>query len=788
MPTNRSQYNLREQLDTRHIINIIEGLNDDESFKNRANVLTATFDIVIAVHDSYYNDNNVQVLLETVIRTLRTRPVTYPDMQISKSALAVKPLIMQSLILMQDMVLKHQERRLQQKLLWLAISMHTAVLLMHHNKKTHTNNMLMQFKLAQFSESETRTWIWHELDETPRMNVDYIMASLKSVLEHLKIKLETNFKQAPLINPAISQISKIIAAYQDAHYLKRRITIKPNKNIKPINVAAEPNLQSSDSQHYFWDTPNDDVEHSVQDIHTQFYIPDTEDYAGLSTSFEETIDHYEAPFISYDDLTESLTKPSAPLQTIDLSLQQNHISQCDLALSSNTRVFPKTSYQALFSALSQDAQSSVITTDHICAKILLLCMITALPVKSLLTPGYIGHPRIFHIGVNRSYIEHHLGITKRSEAFDDSKHENKLDVIKIPIPRWLIDELLICDIPSKEDFHNYLANLRTTIGLPYLSLNRIETALHVMLSRYTPNSHTHIADLICRTPAPNAPAMYYSSHHSEEIFTHYKSALNLLNVANHFDLSYITVWHKYSVGSVFAFTPDYVHEVIIELRNWVDTSTDANMHFNRTSILVWFIFCLLTGVRPNNGIGKMSDIDLDVGWLMIDDKPVRKVKSHRLIPLCPTLLRYLIGYRNYMIDYQLNNLLKHEVSSSIDAIRLGDEVALLRLLSAHFDALTIIKRGDAYHMTKNIVDANPYWTRHFVRTQLERMDVDLVLINAVIGHEKPRQEALGRFSSLAKSQIKTVSLAFEQIASMLGLDDINLNGLQSYNEVSHANK
>ena len=178
MPTNRSQYNLREQLDTRHIINIIEGLNDDESFKNRANVLTATFDIVIAVHDSYYNDNNVQVLLETVIRTLRTRPVTYPDMQISKSALAVKPLIMQLLILMQDMVLKHQERRLQQKLLWLAISMHTAVLLMHHNKKTHTNNMLMQFKLAQFSESETRTWIWHELDETPRMNVDYIMASL----------------------------------------------------------------------------------------------------------------------------------------------------------------------------------------------------------------------------------------------------------------------------------------------------------------------------------------------------------------------------------------------------------------------------------------------------------------------------------------------------------------------------------------------------------------------------------------------------------------------------------
>ena len=240
-------------------------------------------------------------------------------------------------------------------------------------------------------------------------------------------------------------------------------------------------------------------------------------------------------------------------------------------------------------------------------------------------------------------------------------------------------------------------------------------------------------------------------------------------------MSYITAWHKYSVGSVFALTTDYVHQVITQLDVWVNDSVNADIHFNRTSIFVWFIFCLLTGVRPNNGIGQMSDIDLEVGWLVINDKPSKQVQNHRLIPLCPTLLNCLTAYRNYLVDYQLNNFLKHDINASIDEICLGDDVALLRLLSDSFDTLITIKRGDAYQMTKQIIDANPYWTRHFVRTQLEKMEVDMVLINAVIGHEKARQEGLGRFSSLSKSQIKSVSRAFEQIAVRLGLDKITIN-------------
>lgn len=771
----KSSYRLRAPLSRQLIINIISDLESDEGFDNRKAVLQAITDIVAAVHDSYDSTDSEANLFDTMMSVLISRPVTYSDMTISKSSLAKKPLMMQLLILMQDIVVKRQ-RNPQQKLLSLALAMHTAVLLMHYDKKTHTKNMLMQFKLAQFSESNKRTWIWDELPDTPIFNANTTLALLEDILKDLEGNAETGIKNLSLLKPSISQISKIIDAYRDAHYLKQRIKVKPAKHIKPINLAAEsnisPDLKKKKPQSFL---DNDhDFNHKIPTVQPQSYMPQIETYDNLSTSFEEIIDHYESPFIRYDDITDPFIKSAAPLQTIDLSLQQNHIAQNDLALSSNTRVLPKNSYQAVFATLCQDANSKDSRYQN-CAGVLLLSMITALPVESLLTSGYIGHPGIFKIGTQRSYIQHRLGITKRDGRFDSSKHDNEFDVIKIPLPPWLIDNLLEEDLSLIDDINEYIRQLRKQIGLPYLSINRIEKALPVVLSRYTPECHAHIADLICRTPASLAPAMYYSSHHSEDIFEHYKLALDVLNDDGDFDTSYITPWHKYSVGSVFAFTPDYVRAVTHEIYDLADASTDTDTHFNQTSIFMWFTFCLLTGVRPNNGIGCMSDIDLESGWLLIDDKPVKQAQSQRLIPLCPTLRRHLTDYKNYLIDYQLNNLLKYKVSADIDAIRSGNDVALLRLLSDNFDVLTIIKRGDAYQMAKSIIDENPYWTRHFVRSQLEKMDVDLALINAVIGHEKARQEVLGRFSSLSKSQIKSVGHAFERIAMMLGLNEMSVS-------------
>lgn len=809
----------------------INYLKSDERFVYPEAVVEAISTIIIAVHEDYERaDNSIEYLLETIVPLLQNEPVADQHMQINRTDLAQKPLMMQLLILMQDIVTKQQLGHSLQ-LIWLSIAMHTAALLIVQDKKTHTNNVLMQFKMARFSASSRRTWLWQALPDIAQteMSIERILLVFNSLLEQQQCELAAlNNSQATHTEEVatatsdtkakLSQIDKIVTAYQHAHNLhapkpKRKKPPKNNK-VKPINLSDNKPIYPSDpdamthnwdSTHSKdnWESIRDDIEQIAITINLAFLEANTETYEGLTTSFEERIDHFEAPYFSYGEYPDPFIKKSIPLQTIDLSLQQNYMSQRDLALNSNTRLLSLAGYQALFAALNQDANILPKSETHkICAGILLLSMITGLPVKSLLIPGYIGHPSIFSLNDKRVYIKHSLGITKRSDSQTLTKedYKNHSDTIKIPLPLWLIDNLLACELPVKEDFTAYLADLRSSLGLPYLSVNRIETALHVVLSRYTPDCHAHIADIICRTPAPHAPAMYYSSHTSEMIIAHYKSALSVFSSLSSFDLTYITPWHKYTVGSGFALKLESVHAIMKEMRAWADQSINEEDHFNRTSIFVWFIFCLLTGVRPNNGLGKTYNIDLEMGWLIITDKPVKKVKSDRLIPLCPTLVRYLIDYRDYLIDYQAKHQTKHDISATIDNIRLGNDEALLKLLSERaptFNApvLKDIKRGDAYHMTKHIIDANPYWTRHFVRTQLEKLGVSLSLINTVIGHEKARQEVLGRFSSSSKADIKRVASAFEQIAEQLGLTDIKINHCPNPNhvgispiEVDHANR
>ena len=812
--------------------NTINYLKSDKLFVYPEAVEEAISTIVIAVHDSYKcADNSIKYLIETIVPLLQDEPVADRYMQINRTNLAQKPLIMQLLILMQDIVIKQQLGQSVQKLVWLSIAMHTAALLIVQGRKTDTDTILMQFKMAQFSASPRRTWLWDTLPGIAQTEINIkrvlsvfngILKQQKSALDLLnnkqsihieekkvakdnsdtKAKLKEKIKKAKSDAKAkLSQIEKITTAYQNAHVLQkpRAQRKKPPKNIKikAINLADDTSTSPLDStamSHNWNTTPSndtwgsirDDIEHSTTAVDLAFLEANTEINEGLITNFEERIDHYEVPYVSYGEYPNPLIKNSIPLQTIDLSLQQNYMSQRNLALNSNTRLLSVAGYQALFSALNQDASTlSESETHNTYAGILLLSMITGLPVKSLLIPGYIGHPGIFNIKGKRYYIKHSLGITKRSTSQTLAKedYENYSDTIKVPLPLWLIDNLLACELPEKKDITTYLATLRSSLGLPYLSINRIETALHVMLSRYTPNCHEHIADLICRTPAPHAPAMYYSSHTSEMIIAHYKSALSVFSSLSGFDLNYITPWHKYTVGSGFALKLETVRNITDKFKVWADQSINDDEHFNRTSIFVWFIFCLLTGVRPNNGLGKMYNIDLDMGWLEINDKPVKKVKSDRLIPLCPTLIRHLIDYRDYLIDYQIKHQTKHDISATIDDIRLGNDEALLKLLSESTFILKDIKRGDAYHMTKEIIDANPYWTRHFVRTQLERHGVQLSLINTVIGHEKARQEVLGLFSSTSKANIKRVASAFEQIAEQLGLTDIKIDNYTLPNHV-----
>ncbi|MDY3305865.1 hypothetical protein [Psychrobacter sanguinis] len=810
MPHNKIHSKQRAWLSSQDIENLVLGLNDDEPVYPER-VLTALSRIIAIIHSSYECQTDpLQESISQIIQILQTRPVNHQDMEISKSALAKKPLLMQLIIQLQDIVIKQHHTRSSKQLIWLAIALHTSLLLTHLKVATHANNILMQFKLSQFSESPNRTWIWRSLPDVPslNMNINDILSIFRTILDQQEnslsdlenrdaIDLLRSKENKSDVKARLSQIQKITLAYQNANFLKSKTTnSKKSKAHKKIKTKIKPiKLDTSNAVNYplnkepdpyYWDTSPNDIEIYIPKLDIMFFEAEIEKHDGLETSVEEKIDHYDRPYINYSELPDPLINHSIPLQAIDITLQQNYMSQRDLNLNSNTRLLSLAGYQSLFSALSHDAKACANESEKSAASLLLLSMLTVLPIKSLIIPGYIGHTSVFSVGISRAYIKHHLGATKRSKKFDEEIFENEFDEVKIPLPLWLIEYLSSNELPTKKTLTTYLSKLRTSLQLPYLSINRIETALQIILSRYTPNCHGHIADIICRVPAPHAPAMYYSSHTSEELITHYKAALNKLNINKSFDLSYITAWHKYTLGSAFAFKLDYVRKFMANLQAWVKHSPNADTHFNRTSILVWFIFCILTGVRPNNGIGTISDIDLETGWLLVCDKPSKNVQNHRLVPLCSTLIRYLIDYKAYLIDYQLRHPLKHKVSECVDKIRLGEDVALLRLLSDSADRLKDIKRGDAYQMTHEILDADPYWTRHFVRTQLEKYGVNLVLINTVIGHERGRQEALGQLSSSSKSKIKRVGVFLEYIANLLELSTVKSKTLHYYGEPSNA--
>ena len=178
----------------------IDYLKSDKAFVYPESVVEAISTIVIAVHNSYErNDNAIKYLLENIVQTLQDRPVADQYMQINRTDLAQKPLIMQLLILMQDIVIKQQLGQSVQQLVWLSIAMHTAALLIVQGRKTDTDTILMQFKMAQFSASPRRTWIWDTLPGIAQteINIEPVLSVFDGILKQQKSALDLlNNKQS----------------------------------------------------------------------------------------------------------------------------------------------------------------------------------------------------------------------------------------------------------------------------------------------------------------------------------------------------------------------------------------------------------------------------------------------------------------------------------------------------------------------------------------------------------------------------------------------------------------
>lgn len=263
-------------LNLKTLTEIIKEIDNDQNFIYPEAVSTAISEITLAVHNSYSQpDDNPQNLIRLILQVLQRRPVPQLSMTISRSELAKKPLIMQLLILMQHSINEYQHDYLQKRLIWLAIAMHTSVILMQHSTKQHTKNILMQFKQAQFSRSSRRTWVWRELPDLPQMTMSVesiltiftvLLEQQKSAYELLNDQQATHAEEKKVAKDKLSQIEKITTAYQHAHVPQKpkpkRKKLPKNIKVKAINLADNTSrlpLDSTATSHNWNTTPSNDA-------------------------------------------------------------------------------------------------------------------------------------------------------------------------------------------------------------------------------------------------------------------------------------------------------------------------------------------------------------------------------------------------------------------------------------------------------------------------------------------------------------------------------------------------
>lgn len=767
---------------------------------------------LIALVNRNFQVTNIDV--EKFVVDYEKLPKLYPKsfQEIKKRDIDKFPPFFQLLLLIQYLHTT-QKKDCLIKTQWLMIAMIIAIRLemrgLSKGKNSYYHQIILRIKLAVFSPSVTYNWLWRYLSDTffqiiqSASSNSFILQLIYQLNECADAYIDDVFDSATIKQrlKRAKQLTKIATLIEVAFYprRKRKAEARERQRDKEQTQQAQNLTQEEkllrDQNHYpslikqVTQTPvvekpsfsyypvrnNQDIESYQPSVKQQYFLSHSSNSTldELPTSIEENLDNLEPPLLAYDRPAGIDIRHSVPLQQTELTLQQLYMSRRDFRFNSDTRLLSAIAYQLVFARLLFDAMQD--NDDDLlakrCASMLLLSFITAMPLQTLIQPHFIRTSSLFDIKKTQANLVYQLGITKRKIEQSHLTFENESDWVKLPLPIWLIQFVIKpVNLPTIADINDYLAKIREQVGLPYLSINRIETALEVVLSRQIQGSNAHITALICRTPAMDAPAIFYSSHTNIELITHYQNALAWLDFQGRLDLNYIKKPTPKSIGSGFALTVESVKSLVANLKHWVMDSSNALMLFNRFSAYIWLVLCLLTGIRPNNAIGNIREIDIDMGWMQVCDKPNRNVKNHRLIPLCDSLIQHLEFYQQFLARFRIKMMHKPKISRTLQLIHTEDvDVTLLNLVNETYDNLVAIKRGDIYRFIKEFVDLDPYWTRHFVRTQLEKRQTPMFLINSIIGHEKNNQEALGKFSSASNRQIHSVSHQLEKIAVELEL-------------------
>ncbi|MGP5494747.1 hypothetical protein ACTXMK_05020 [Psychrobacter celer] len=464
-----------------------------------------------------------------------------------------------------------------------------------------------------------------------------------------------------------------------------------------------------------------------------------------------------------------------------------HANKNERFVSSNIRQLPITAIQNIASRLWQwfdeDSDGESDRDKKRAIAYLLLSLYTGHSVARLAEDINNNDKEIIDISARKSKYEFiiDLDITplRIRTAGIEFAISNRLTQFKLLLPEALGIFLTYKGYPDSALINEVIADLRTTLKLPLVSLGRIEKSLYTILIYEV--SSTQLATIITSRNSKKRADIWYSSHAIEEVKEVYHDAIKILTARCHNHKPIIVDYldqvalSDEAIGSQNS--PDYpiVSRFMSYLYQKVVTTTDYREQFNSYNLWLWHVSLLLTSIRAVEGApGYLNQMNLDAGIAWISDKEERATaSSQRLVPVCAFLQEAIQNFLRYLRNFarcygRLDTNIGIEVNKVFDYQR-----PLLNFIDnkGKFHALRpaiIIKELDSHFRFK------PDWTRHVGQRFLHEQEVDEAVILAIFGHEMMGQEAWRKSSTLSMGHILDAKKSYQQLAVELELEQVNL--------------
>lgn len=610
-----------------------------------------------------------------------------------------------------------------------------------------------RFRLAQTE--EPHYWLWQALPDLP-LSLGEIARKLTE--STIKSKGSDLILEMPL--NGLIRIGEIRKAYKTflSNIKKRNVTQTTRKRkIDPSIETKRVSLQTDNSSF-----PIDELD-----------LPLEDETNGVDS--REQRDDQQGAFLVDNGLKPpKIARFSNGMQRKALRMQVSHIIRQKFLFPTDLKVLPLPASQQIFANLwaGLNRKDSVDTC-------LLLSMLTVtnaeiwMDVETLFKQRKIREVQ----GLEECYWHSILDISnlKLTQIVDFKKNSER--EFELPLPYQAIEVLKEMKPSSQKCLQNRVSDLRRTLDIPSLSLEKIQFTLRHVIKRHT--SDHLIADLICDASPRHSPAIYYASVAVQEIEAEYaKATLKLAEGIANFDASYLKSFNQSDFcGSQQTPQLRLVKSFFKLTRQRVQQQTNHFRQFNEYTLWMWHLFLLLTSIRPvNHAPGFLDQIDTHAGLIWVSDKENRTTgASGRFIPLCPFLIEAIEDYTQYledfhfkygMVDLSINRTLRKSFSSKRPLLHLFNNQKKLDPITPGF-VKTLMT--DIFPLPLN-------WERHFGRDYLSNnTKLSIYLIDAIFGHEPPDQEMLNPYSSISINELKTAATAYEQMAQDLQLQRMNIN-------------